>query len=191
MTKRLLLAAALLAISTPALAEGPYYAGGHLGLTFVHDSTISAPGYTSATYSFKTGFAIGGHVGYRYNPNVRFEGEISYKTADVDVSGGGSFSALGFMANGYYDFTGVQLPVTPFVGLGLGMIRGTTSGGGSSSRSDTEFGYQLSLGASYPINKNASVTGMYRFQGSSDFKIEGVTATYKSSSLLVGLNYVF
>jgi opacity protein-like surface antigen len=190
MTKRLLLAAALLAISTPALAEGPYYAGGHLGLAFVHDSTVSVGG-GSGTIAFKTGFALGGHVGYRYNPNLRFEGEIGYKTADVDVSGGGSFSTLGFIANGYYDFVGTQLPVTPFVGLGLGMIRGTASGGGASSQSDTQFGYQLSLGASYPINKNASVTGMYRFQGSSDFKVQGVTVTYKSSSILAGLNYFF
>lgn len=203
MTKRLLLAAALLGFSTSALAAapgpGPYYAGAQLGLSIFHDSDVSAAGFAgTTTLEYKLGFAIGAVAGYRYSENFRFEGEISYKGADVDKVGGfsqsGSLSTYAFMANAYYDFTQAKLPVTPFVGVGLGAIYGKAKSPGESD-SDTAFGYQITAGILYAVNRQVTLSAAYRYQGSSDFSFTqggvGITVPYGSSSLLAGLNYYF
>ena len=192
--KKLLLVAALIGFAGTARAAGPVYAGVHLDLSIYHDVDASEAG-GSATVSYDTGFGIGGVVGYRANPNFRFEGEISYRSADVKSVGGTSvsgtsLSTTAFMVNGYYDFAQVKGPVVPFVGLGIGFINGNASGFGQ-SYSDTEFGYQLTLGISYAVNPNVSLVADYRYQGASDFSSNGATLPYKSSNIQVGLNYLF
>jgi opacity protein-like surface antigen len=197
-TKRILLAVSALAFSTPALAEGPYYVGAHVGLSLFSDSDASQGG-GSATISYKTGFDIGGVVGYRYNENFRFEGEFSYKGADMDkVSAGGqsatlsdsSLSTYGFLVNAYYDIVQAKLPVTPFLGVGLGGIYGKAKSQGTSDH-DTQFGYQFTGGILYSVNKNFLLSAAYRYQGSSDFSASGTTLSYGSHNLLVGGMYFF
>ena len=203
--KKLLLAVGLLTFAIPALAQGapataqgapatPWYAGVQLGLAILHNVDASQPG-GSATIEYDTGFGFGGVVGFRANPNFRLEGEISYRTADVSSVGGGSASGIslattGFLVNGYYDFTQAKLAVTPFVGLGVGLIHGTASGLGQ-SYSDTEFGYQLTLGLAFAVAPQVSLNAAYRYQGSSDFSSNGTTLPYRSSNIMVGLNYLF
>ncbi len=192
--KRLLLAAGLVAFAVPARAAGPVYAGVHLDLAFFHDVDAS-DALGPFTVDYDTGFGIGGVVGYRANPNFRLEGEISYRSADVHSIDGGpaagvSLATTAFMVNGYYDFAQVRSSVVPFVGLGIGFINGVLTGTGQ-SYSDTEFGYQITLGLAFHVSPHASLLADYRFQGSSDFSANGTTLPYKASNVQVGLNYLF
>lgn len=195
MKKTLLLAASLLALSSvSALAEGPYVAA-DLGLAIFHDSDFSGGGATaSGEYDMGFGFDIAG--GFAFKENFRAEAELGYRSADVDKIGGASISGsslgvLSVMANGYYDITQFNLPVTPYAGLGLGFLNGKVKSPGTSD-SDTSIGYQLMLGASYPVNKNISVNGGYRLQGAfSDFEKNGSKVSYTSSTLQVGARYNF
>jgi OmpA-OmpF porin, OOP family len=202
-TKRILLAVAVLGFSTSALAAapaGPFYGSAHLGLSIFHDSDVSGGGGT-ATISYKMGFGAGAAVGYRFTENLRAEAEFVYKGASMDKvsAGGGSLtlssstlSAYGFMANAYYDITQVKWPVTPFVGVGLGAIYGKfKSDQLGTNDHDTEFGYQATLGVLYPVNSQLGVSGAYRYQGSSDFSKNGASLSYGSSTIQVGLNYFF
>lgn len=213
-TKLLSIVAAALAFTAlPALAQAPaqgkVYLGAHLGLSIFHDSDVKTPVGTS-TAAFTSGLAFGVTAGYKLDQNLRLEGEIAYKKNDVDTIDGASVSGYdltvwSFMANGYYDFTQAKLPVTPFVGLGLGAVHGTMSTpspaqGGYGDLSDTELGYQLTLGLSYAVNPNATLYAAYRYQSAFEFQYDvdaggGTTVRikvpYGSSNVLVGLNYLF
>lgn len=195
MKKTLLLAATFLAISSAAaFAEGPYVAG-DLGLSINHDSDITAPGFVG-TAEYKMGFGFDLAVGYSFKENIRAEAEFGYRAADVDKFSDGpadseKLTVLTYMANGYYDFSQFKLPVTPYAGLGLGLINGEFKTPGEKF-DDTTMGYQLMLGASYPIDKNLSVNAGYKFQSTfSDLEKNSVKFSYSNSTLLVGARYNF
>lgn len=210
------IAAAMAFVASPARAQtqpqGAPYVGAHLGLAIFHNSDIKPEGTATVKAAWKSGFAFGLDVGYKFTENVRVEGEVSYKKNDVDTIAGqavtsGDLTAWGFMANAYYDFTQAKMPVTPFAGVGLGAVRGKVSSpsvanGGLGDQTDTEFGYQLTLGFSYALSPQASLYACYRYQGSSDLSFTvsdpaaGVPPTkvkisYGASNILAGLNYSF
>lgn len=198
MKKELLIAVALLALSAlPASAQGPYV-GGSLGLFIPHESDISVPGLGSADVEYDLGFGFTLNGGYNFD-DFRLEGEFGYKASDVDkISGpGGSVSVsdveltvLSFMVNGYYDVK-MNSPFKPYFGVGIGLINGELDGGGSTG-DDTVFGYQITAGVSYPINKNLNLDFYYRFQGAaSDFEDAGDELSYTSSNLNAGVRYNF
>jgi len=217
MRKSMLFVAAALALAaSTARAQsqhGAPYVGAHLGLAMFHDSDIKPSGIQTLKAVWKSGLGFGFDVGYRMNENIRLEGEFSYKKNDIDTINGvsaasGDLMTLGFMANAYYDITQVKLPVTPFIGVGLGALYGKVSSpsaanGGLGDVKDTEFGYQVTAGLGYAINPQATVHAFYRYQGSSDLSFtipadqaNGVPATkvkvtYGSSTIAVGLNYSF
>jgi opacity protein-like surface antigen len=188
MKKTLLLAVSILALSSvSALADGPYVAA-DLGLAITHDSSTN---FQAKDIEYDMGFGFDVAGGYSLKENFRAEGEIGYRSADVKDSGGTSLGVLSFMANGYYDATQFKLPVTPYVGLGLGLLHGKASGGGA-SLSDTTFGGQFMLGASYAIDKKISVNAGYKLQSSfGDFEDNGGKISYTSSNLLVGARFNF
>jgi len=204
----LFVAAALALVAKPALAaDGAPYVGANLGLSIFSDSDVKIPGLATQKVAYKSSFAFGLEVGYRLNENIRLEADFSYKKSDVDTVGGvaqsgtNTVAAYGFMANGYYDITQAKLPVTPFIGAGIGLVYGKIStstseaDGGLGDKSSTQFGYQLTVGLAYAINPQATIFGLYRYQGSSDFSFTvqstKVTATYGSHNILAGLNYSF
>ena len=208
MGKSILIAVAALIVSaSSALAAGPYL-GANIGFGIIHDSDVefSATGYKSQTLKteFDTGFAFDLAAGYKFNENIRAEGEFGYLSADVDkVDGETAKNAevrfMTFMANGYYDITQLKIPVIPFVGVGMGLLHGKMKNDNGSD-TDITFGYQLMAGASYAFNKNISADLRYRLQGVfSDFefeeKINNVKVTekfpYMSSSFLAGIRYNF
>lgn len=210
MRKSMLFVAAVLALAASSARaqskENAPYIGANLGFSIFSDSDVKIPGLSTQKAAFKTSFAFGVEVGYRFTENLRLEGEFAYKKSDVDtVNGvadtGSTVAAYGFMANGYYDITQAKLPITPFIGVGVGAIYGKISSstseaqGGIGDKSSTQFGYQLTLGAAYAINPQASIFAMYRYQGSSDFSFTvqstKVTASYGSHNILAGLNYSF
>jgi opacity protein-like surface antigen len=190
---RALLVGIILVLSaTAALAAGPYV-GGAVGLSYLHDSDIEGGG----TASYDLGYGLTLSAGYKFDAvPVRAEFEFGYKKASVkDAEGydvdGVDVSAMSFMVNGYYDIK-TNSGFTPYVGAGIGAIRGELSGAGSLDGNDTQFGYQLILGCAYDFNKNLALDFSYRFQGSTDFDIGyGGQISYRSSNFMLGMRYTF
>lgn len=194
-----LLAGLLVAASaTSAMAAGPYV-GTSVGPSFFHDSDVSDPFAGNANVSYDTGFVFNFAGGYRFDSGVRLEGEYGYKKADIsNLSLGGityttsdsDLSVMSFMVNAFYDIN-LNSPFTPFVGAGIGALRGNVSTSGQDF-DDTVFGYQLSAGISYAATKNVNFDLSYRFEGAaSDFNMDGSDLSYHSSNILVGVRYTF
>ncbi len=126
--------------------------------------------------SFDPGWGLTGAVGSDLGA-YRVEGEIGYRMFDLDEftdAGGstpvdGDVSALTFMANGYYDFEMGGSPLTPYVGLGLGLIYSDIEivipGFGTFSDDEIDGAYQVMLGVGYDINPTTVLTAGYRFFG--------------------------
>lgn len=180
MKKTLLLAASFLVLtSVTAFAEGPY-AGADLALSIAHDSDVSGGG----TVKYDTGFGFDLRGGYNFNQG-RVEAEFGYRTNDLKDFNGDA-SVMSYMLNGYYDFK-IDAPVTPFVGLGFGLLNGDFDGD-----SDTTFGGQAILGVAYPLNKQVNIDLTYKYLTTlSDFEAGGVKVDYSNSSVLIGARYNF
>jgi len=183
--KRFILTAvlALVFIATSAhAADKGMYVSGNLGVSLAADSNFSVSGVDVFEISLDTGFNIGGALGYDYG-QFRAEFEIAYHAWDTDkgtipgvIDGvvipscpctgpvDGDASALSFMVNWYYDFPVVNLPVSPYLGLGIGgaIVTGdiTVLGGDDS---DLAFAYQIMAGIGFEINPLANLTVGYRF----------------------------
>ena len=195
---RVLLAALfLIASTTTAYAAGPYL-GVAGGVSIVHDGDIDVSGLGSAELEYDTGYSFNVSAGYNFEP-ARVEFEFGYKNADVDqISGpGGSFyvsdsdlSVMSYMVNGFYDLK-IDNQITTYFGAGLGMINGEFDFGGA-DEDDTQFGYQLIIGAAYNVNRNIALDLSYRFQHApSDFEIEGADVEYMSSNIMAGVRFNF
>lgn len=193
----LLVGLLLMASTTSALAAGPYI-GATGGVSIIHDGDISVTGIGTAEAEYDAGFGFNITAGYNFEP-ARLEFEFGYKNADMDkISGpGGSLSVsdtevsvMSFMVNALYDFK-TKSAFTPYVGAGLGILNGELEEQGYEA-DDTQFGYQLIVGAAYNINKNLAIDLSYRFQHApSDFSNEGVDIEYMSSNIMAGIRYNF
>jgi opacity protein-like surface antigen len=198
-TKRLLvaaLAAAALTSSAQAAEVSPrnFYVGANLGLAIFHGNDIRANG-GSASVSYKSGLGFAGALGYRFNDAFRTEFELAYRNNKVDKIGGSAASGIdvtvwSYMLNGYYDFAIQGVPVRPFVVAGLGLATGKMKTPASDD-SDTEFAYQLGLGAKYLFDAHFSVQAQYRYHGSQAFSKNGVDLDYGSSTIFGGATYQF
>jgi outer membrane immunogenic protein len=194
----LLLMGFLVGVSaTSALAAGPYL-GASGGIAIPHDSDIDISGVGSGKLSYNVGGGFNVAGGYNFDP-VRLEFEFGYKAADVDkVSGAGGSAALNgsdinvksYMVNGYWDIkTATQ--VTPFVGVGLGVVDGEINLEGVKA-DDSEFGYQFTVGAGFKVAPQVNLDLAYRYQGAaSDFTKNGVSVSYGSSNIIAGIRYNF
>lgn len=180
MKKTLLLAASFLVLtSAAAFAEGPYV-GADLGLSIAHDSDVSGGG----TVKYDAGFGFDLRGGYDFG-QARVEAEFGYRANDLKDFDG-DVTVMNYMVNGYYDFN-LAAPVTPFVGLGVGLLNGDFDGD-----SDTTFGGQLAVGVAFPLNKQVNLDLTYKYLTTfSDFESQGVEVDYSNSSILVGARYNF
>ena len=174
--------------------------------------------------SYKPGFGLDAAVGYAFG-NIRLEGEVSwsqlgaddvkFKGSNLQVDGDwrGDVSALGLMANGWYDIaTGTRW--VPYVGGGLGAaqldigerFKGTVTddddsdpntnvvdeGDGSIDRvDDWVFAYQVGAGIGYRIDDRAVVQFGYRFFGTSEGDIDGSKMAIRIHKISVGVRYSF
>lgn len=211
----------VLVTSVPG-AQAQWYVSGNAGVTALSDSDVTdtaAGGSFTGETSFDTGFGFTGAVGHAFG-NVRIEGEISYRQNDLDdlsvtsltlagttLSGAlgtfpleGDISSLGFMANGWYDFsTGTNW--VPFVGAGLGIanlsleienVGGTVV---TFDESETVFAYQVAAGIGYKVAPKTTVTLSYLLFGTSDPEfddgIDKIEAEYLSHNIMVGFIHRF
>lgn len=181
----LLTAAASIALIGSASAQNTtgFYIGGAAGLSIINeiDGTYKPAG-TKATQDYKTGYGLSGALGYGYSNGFRSEIEAAYSEAKaknssyslgsgITASTGGNANAFSLFGNALYDFN-IGLPVTPYVGVGLGWLRlaaetKVNSNAGNIKLIDDStdtVGYQLIAGMSLPIMANLKATLDYRFK---------------------------
>lgn len=137
---------------------------------------------------YDTGFTGGAAVGKKFG-NYRAELEGIYEESDVDVSGlDGKTEFYGAMANGYYDFANTTR-FTPYVGAGIGYgkVRYSSDTAGVDSTSEDTLAYQGIAGVGYELNPCWTLTGEYRYVGTT----KAADTRYQSHSALAGLRYTF
>ncbi|MEM9303675.1 MAG: outer membrane beta-barrel protein [Pseudomonadota bacterium] len=202
---------ALVLASTPAAEaeDSGWYVRAIAGYNTLSDETVRhSTGEFAGEASFGSGFAGGGAVGYDTGP-WRFEGEILYRSADLDrleaATGPiteGNYASLGFGANVLYSFNlfGTDR-ATSYVGGGLVFLQEIDidfETPEENSFSGDEFGYQLILGAEYDFGARWSGFAEYRWfdAGDPDLDAEGdalgtVNVDYANQALLFGVRYDF
>lgn len=193
--KKAVLAALFLCLASAlpaAAAQGPYL-GIAGGLAVVHDSDIdNLPGIDDVNAEFDVGAGFNVTAGLRFD-QLRFEVEFGLNNADIDnLEGGGvdgDITTMSYMVNGYYDWK-IAAPVTPFIGVGLGLIDADFEVHGQKGQ-DTNFGYQVTGGVTTNLNKFLDLDIYYRYQGAPDFKDNGAKMSYDASLIFAGLRYNF
>lgn len=180
------------------------YIGGAAGVSLPRDSDTN-DGTTDRTVDLDTGFGLSGSVGYAVGNGFRPEFELGYLSNDIDsvagANAGGDIGVLKFMGNLLYDFRNTGLPITPYIGAGMGFARVDADGIDpfSNSRiddSDMAFAYQAIAGASRSLNDKLDLTLDYRFVNVPDVGLKtdagvGVDADYSSHVVMIGFRYSF
>ncbi len=182
--QRIVLCASLVLISTPAWANEGWYAGIKGGVGGGADAELGS----AVNLDAEIGPAIMGVVGHAIGNGVRLEGEISWRTNDVDISIsdigkdiandflGTSFTTdqyntfltsnsdtslenLAFMVNGAYDFQN-NSSVTPFImgGIGFSIVTGTIKVGGLDLGDDDDTVFAYQFGAGLAYRITQSVS---------------------------------
>lgn len=166
MNKLLSLVTALAAVVLPQVAQANdgLYVGGMAGVNFLNTHSAHHTHLKS-----KTGYTVGGVVGYHLCDNVRLEGEVSYynnanksvKNHGMKIDMNGRLKAWSFMANTYLDIP-VDFFVTPYIGVGVGYDKLSTKFNGIKGRND---GLALNgiLGATKEVDAGLFVDAQYKF----------------------------
>lgn len=161
-------------IAANAENTGKFYGSihGEAILSSSSDLEASAPGVSAtAEADYEPGYGIGGAAGYYVNDNIRVEGEIAYREADVDtlVINGSNISGNGLelkifsgMANGYYNFT-TGSNLSPYLGAGVGLAY-------HDEMEEFAFAYQAMAGIDYTVDDNNTLFAGYRYFATTDFE---------------------
>ena len=180
--------------STSVWAKEGWYAGVKGGVGGGADADIVA---TPITLDTEAGPVVMGTVGYAIGDGARFEGEISWRTNDVDFGTDlidSSLENLAFMVNGAYDFQ-LNSPVTPFIMGGVGVSKVSVAvefAGLEADEEKTVFAYQFGAGLSWHATDSVSVDVSYRFFGTPDPEFDPLLETNNTHhNGLVGLTYAF
>jgi OmpA-OmpF porin, OOP family len=192
---------------------------GNISTSTATGTTTTTLSLSDLKQQFDTGIGVGADVGYGFANGFRVEGEVTYgrnllgklsgkltiatstgtgttastssTTASFSTDVRSSVHSWAFMANGYYDFD-LGLPVTPYVGVGVGAAIVTLHFVGSED-SDTVFAYQGIVGISYPVAPTASLGVEYRYFATADpnFNIQGarITSQYRAHNVFLRLTY--
>lgn len=140
---------------------------------------------------------VGANLGMQSGP-MQYEGEFIFarskfkNVAPVNAR----IDFYGVLANAIYNFNQLSdnLPVTPYVGAGIGWghIKTSASAAGfSSSTSDNEFAYQGIAGVRYAVDNNTNVFVDYRYLGSTKSNKALGGNRYQNHTLNVGINVHF
>jgi opacity protein-like surface antigen len=224
-----LLTTLALALATPALAadeneddaRGDWYVEYMVGVSHVPKQTLrstdAVPVLSGSTKSDSAGYFVGGAIGRRFGEYFRTELQIGYRSTDIEemaVRGepndadSGRLSLFTAMANGYFDFDLADqgLPLTPWVGLGLGwgmprLDAQNSPGANQMDVDDTDsvFVYSFMTGLSIRISEITDATLGYRYIRTEDFEIGGTSAgaarrfdyEYDAHEASVGIRFYF
>jgi len=127
-------------------------------------SNTDHPDSPGLNISFRPEYNVDGALG---NEMGRFRAgsvevdEVNGIISPIDID----LSALTFMPNGYYDIEIASLPITPFIGSGLGLVRSEIDTGTSGSVDKEDLGYQFMTGLGFNVSPTTVLTGEYRFLG--------------------------
>ena len=164
-----------------------WYLRGSLGVSLPSSPAVQphvVPGATTNGEDLKTGWAVGGAVGYQWgwlrgDLSLDYLGQRDFSERFTGACGAactgtlkGQFSAVPVLANIYYDI-GTWKGVTPYLGAGLGVahvqwdslkLSGQCSGPCPSTSGDGHwrFAWQVGAGVSYAVSEKVSVDADYR-----------------------------
>lgn len=205
--KRLCLAVAFAAgLSAPSAvwAEGTGYVFGAAGISSLRDLDANAATFGASIETERAPSLIVG-LGRQFGSVLRGELELSHTSHDVDAvsgaQGSGGVDGLVLGGNLVADLQVPSMPLTPYVGLGTGIIRLSIDSiapvGGSTLDDDATVPFiQGIAGASYDINERISLFGDLRYRASQSFDMTtrsgaAVSPSYSDTRLLVGVRWRF
>lgn len=203
--RKALLAATIFSLPIAAQAQlvRGVYIGAGAGVNWLESSEftntfVTTPQSTgNMSVDFQTGFAGLVSVGYGFGNGLRVEGEVNYRSNNVDsitapgrfaYGTGGVASTLGFMVNVLYDFR--LGSVMPYIGGGVGYglhnyssvsFRGFQPGTTTNLNTiidddDGQFAYQAILGLAVPVGlPGLAFTFEGRFFGTTSSELTAVT----------------
>ena len=200
----LAIAGAFVTTAVQAAESGPYIRLDN-GVNSISGAKVDVPGFGKAGIKFNSGYAVGGAVGYNFNP-IALELQYDYAGNDVKGVSGISLSQHTVLANVIYSAK-LDDTFSANVGLGAGFqaqsnnlpsgtvtnynFNGYTVNGAGSSKSDAAFAAQLKTGLSAKLVENVSVDVGYslRYIGESDVygasgSISNGVTTYTGSGTL-------
>ena len=200
--KAMLLAVLSMPMAQAAHAQqGPLYLSGYIGLNKVGDEKFSNNGL-SGENTLSNGASFSGALGLRLTSQLSMEAELSHAVNDISsVSIGGTSYSVGgeverwmMMLSGRYELD-IPWRTKPFftAGLGLGFydanIVDATNTLTSSSDDDIGLTWSLGTGLKYRLNERSSVTGSYRYVGSSELSFGDHETEFGAHEIRVGLDY--
>ncbi|WP_299495089.1 outer membrane beta-barrel protein [uncultured Shewanella sp.] len=135
---------------------------------------------------------IGGGLQIEYDPGLNFGGAVGYQAHewrgafsidhynnDMKTSQTGSSSlsttkssATAYLGNIYYDWKIKQLPIKPFIGVGIGLIGVNMDISNYVSQDDYVMAYQFTMGFSYDINPKLKLSFEYKHLNSNELSYE-------------------
>jgi opacity protein-like surface antigen len=223
----LLLCALTLLTAFPALAASQDYVGGNIAFTIPQDADfdyensariIDPPATFESSYDSGLGFGL--VFGKSYDNNLRIEGELGYRSNDLDsfsdegeaLGAAGDITAVSFLFNTYYDIANPSR-FTPYLGAGLGGAYVSLD----ARLIDPEFddivysdetfalAYQLGGGVAYRLNRMLTLDLGYRYFSTTNLKLRDETADlsevgaplnrfetdYSAHNLALGLRLAF
>ena len=201
MYKKYLIIVSLISCLLPlseAFGREGFYIGGHIGPSLLEDADLSF-----APIEFDEGFGLGGAVGYEFE-QIRIEGEITYRSNDIDnINGfffGGDIDAVSYLINGFVDFeTGNRFK--PYIGAGIGVsdveinpnadtkfpVDFVTGG----DNDDTVFSYQLVAGLRYAVSEPVTLDLSYRYFATAGPEFGPADFDYINHNVFLGISFMF
>ena len=193
-----------------AAAERQAYVKALGGFGSLADADISSRTIGDGEVTFANGFNAGAAVGYEFG-SWRVEGEVLYRTNDVDdVSGtlfdaadDGDFSSLTLGANALYQFNLFKNPkVVSYAGGGIVWFQEVDldfeANGSERSYSGDDVALQLISGARYELAERWAISAEVRHLFGGEVELDGegaavgsIDADYDQTSLMLGLSYRF
>lgn len=204
----------LLCVS-PALAASRDYIGGNISFTTPRDADFeykSVPFVLESSYDNGLGFGL--VFGKSYDNNLRIEGELGYRSNDLDgfsdggeiLGAAGDITAVSFLFSTYYDISN-PTRFTPYLGAGLGGAYVSLDGRtvdpafGDIVFSDEAlaFAYQLGGGVACKLNRVLTLDLGYRYFSTADLKFKDQDSSgdnnfetdYSAHNVALGLRLAF
>ena len=167
--RTIMIAAAMIgataATSAHAETYGKIFGGAVYGGDHDINATIPGVGTGAGEFDTDTGYVVGGAYGVNASSFLSLEGEIAYRSnnvesgvvAGVPFDGDGNLTALSFMGNAILKAPSTS-GFTPYVGAGAGAARI-----GGEGDHDLVFAYQAFGGVSRDIGSNITAGLEYRY----------------------------
>jgi opacity protein-like surface antigen len=124
--------------------------------------------------------ALGGGVGYQFNPNLRWDARVDW-SGNYDIGAGADMSMTTVLGNLYFDFANDSI-FTPYVGAGAGYGWAPIDGGVDKDG----FAFSLMAGSSIDLSESISLDVGYRFR-----EIVDKGSDPKDHSILGGFRFKF